>query len=141
MRKSSPVGTVNKYGEVKQEDGTWKYIKKGLRTTNNTTTTKKDIQLFLAKHPIENHILMCWYEIKYKGRRIEFRSDRFVPEEVEERLHNLHTTISSNKELLEKCVEILSPYATKILEEVDKFLENPRSDKYQGFNACFNVKK
>jgi hypothetical protein len=82
----------------------------------------KTISLKLAKHPHERRYLMCWYEINYSKSKVQFRSDYFVTEADEEKLHKLHCTIGSVKELTEKCTEILSPYANIIMEEVQRFL-------------------
>lgn len=43
--KSVPVGTINKYGEQKQQDGTWKYVKLSHRDTQHTekALTPEDI--------------------------------------------------------------------------------------------------
>lgn len=37
LEKALPVGTINKYGEQKQQDGSWKYVKKNNISTESTT--------------------------------------------------------------------------------------------------------
>jgi hypothetical protein len=91
-----------------------------MKTTPKVTTT---LNISLAKHQNENRTLMCWYTTKVDKVKIRFRSDAFVSEELENKLHHLHCTIGNSKVLLEKCAEILAPYAAAIEKEARAYLK------------------
>jgi len=42
-----PVGTINKYGEMKMNDGTWKYVRKRDRKRRSNTKRKLFVTIFL----------------------------------------------------------------------------------------------
>ena len=84
----------------------------------------KTVRIYLAKHPHENRHLMCWYQLNYLGKRIQFRSDFFVNPTEEEKLHEFHCNLSGQK-LLDKCVEILAPHANEIMQEIERVLHLP----------------
>lgn len=81
-------------------------------------------KFWLAKHPDEDRYLVGWYQIKVgDSRPIHFRSNAFVPEEIERRLNNLHDRYSKPKKLITKCLELIDPYSHKIIREAIEYLQ------------------
>ena len=90
----------------------------------NSTTP----QVSLAKHPDEDRILMKWYELIIDGQKLHFRSEKFVPKEIEEKLCNRHCNADSAKDLHDMCFAILDPYLNKIVKEARTFIkDNPNT--------------
>jgi len=75
--------------------------------------------------------LTCWYNLYIPGfKKVQFRSEGFVPEDIEERLQDLHCVPHTIAGLTHSCVEILNPYAEKIITEAKKFLKDPLNPEY-----------
>ena len=90
-----------------------------MKKTKSTTVT-----IYLASHAFENRYLMCWYSISIPGKRtIQFRSDEFVPPEVEKKLHKLHCTIGNPDKLMKYCMPLLNPYLTKVAERAVEYFK------------------
>ena len=81
------------------------------------------IVISLAKHPTENRTLMCWYQTKIAGKKIQFRSDHFVPAEIEDKLHKLHCQRMSSKQLIDGCIKLMEPYLGTLESEVKDYLK------------------
>lgn len=96
-----------------------------MKTTNKTSkNTTKVVEFTLAKNINErgNVFLMCWYNLKIEGKKIQFRSDKFVPANIERQLHVHHTTPNTIDSLTKKCLNILMPYLPQITVEAKAFL-------------------
>ncbi len=82
----------------------------------------EEIKPALLKRPRDTKYMLLWYVLYMGKKQINFRSDKFVPEDVQDKLTELHCTTSNKKQLLKECAKLLTPYCDRIYKEAIIFL-------------------
>lgn len=98
-------------------------------------TPKNSIVLQLCKHANENRYLMSWYTLSFNGKTVNFQRDELIPEDVNDKLDELHCTISNSKKLLDECSKLLMPYLDEIVEKASNFLSLPLNKQKELMNS------
>ncbi len=90
----------------------------------NTQPTHTIPSVGLAKHPDEDRLLTKWYELIIDGHKLHFRSEKFVPKKVEDKLCDRHCNAYDARDLHDSCFYLLDPYLDKIIKEARTFIKN-----------------
>lgn len=108
IEKSTPVGTVNKYGKVKMQDGTWQYQKKGGTGNKPVSENDKMKESFQHKRDAEEKTKIA--EDKRKAKEDEKKDDEDVTKLSAQKVEKLQKDIQSNNLIKSryKC-EFLAP--------------------------------